>query len=144
MFFRVLDQFAAPPRPTRRQMGSPSLFLSLPEGRFSDRFLLLFRILRNCAILRKLSSCVGESSVLCFQVAPNAPLSPLEPLPKITPILEAHECVGGGTPRENLSGRGEPLVVSKMLIRTGTRIRPKRTAPRRCLGTRLGAVGKML
>ena len=37
--------------PTRRQMGSQSRFFPLPGGRFSDHFLVLFRIFRNSAIL---------------------------------------------------------------------------------------------
>ena len=36
--------------PTRRQMGSQSRFSPLPGGRFSDNFLILFRIFRISAI----------------------------------------------------------------------------------------------
>ena len=49
---------------------------------------------------------------------------------------------GWGTPRENLSGLGVPPLVSKMLIGTGTALRPKRTTPAGGLGAKLGAVGK--
>ena len=50
----------------------------------------------------------------------------------------------GGVLREILSGLVSPPLVAKMLIGTGTRLRPKGTTPRRCLGTKLGAVGKGL
>ena len=77
------------------------------------------------------------------QAAPNVTFSPLEPLPKIRSILEAHHrWGGGGTPWENLSGLGVPPLVSKMLIGTGTALRPKRTTLARGLGAKLGAVGK--
>ena len=52
-------------------------------------------------------------------------------------------CLGGrGTPRENLSGLAGPPLVSKMLIGTGTAMRPKRTTPAGGLGAKLEAVGK--
>ena len=76
------------------------------------------------------------------QAPPNVTFSSLEPLPKIRPILEAHEWGGGGTPREILSGLAGPPLVSKMLVGTGTALRPKRTTPARGLGARLEAVGK--
>ena len=76
------------------------------------------------------------------QAAPNVTFSPLEPLPKIRSILEAHGWGGGGTPWENLSGLGVSPLVSKMLIGTGTALRPKRTTPAGGLGAKLEAVGK--
>ena len=48
-----------------------------------------------------------------------------------------------GVAWENLSGLGVPPLVSKMLLGTGTPLRSKRTSPPVCLGTRLGAVGKI-
>ena len=85
---------------------------------------------------------LGESSILKVQAAPNVTFSPLEPLPKIRSVLEAHRWGGGGTPRENLSGLAGPPLVSKMLIGTGTAMRPKRTTPAGGLGAKLEAVGK--
>ena len=38
-------------RPTRQQMGSPSRFFPPLWGRFSDHFLIVFRLFRNLAIL---------------------------------------------------------------------------------------------
>ena len=85
---------------------------------------------------------MGESSILKVQAAPNVIFSPLEPLPKIRPILEDHGSGGAGTPLEILSGLAGPPLVSKMLIGTGTALRPKRTTPAGGLGAKLGAVGK--
>ena len=51
---------------------------------------------------------------------------------------------GGGTPWENLSALGGPPLVSKMLIGTGTRARPKTATPARNVGVKFVAVGKTL
>ena len=61
-------------------------------------------------------------------------------LPKICEVQKAHATEGGGW--GNLSGLEGPSFVSKLLIGTGTPLRPKRTTPRRCPGTILGTVGK--
>ena len=90
----------------------------------------------------------------------NEYFTALEPLRKIEAVLSAHIARGGvewwvgwgvggwavgwGTPQENLSGLGGPPLVSKMLIGTGTRPRPKKTTPAGCLEAKLGAVGKKL
>ncbi len=82
--------------PTRRQIEPPRWFFIPPLGPFSDHFLWLFRIFRNYTILWKLSPCLGKGSILKVQAAPNVTFSPLEPLPKIRSILEAHDSGGGG------------------------------------------------
>ena len=85
---------------------------------------------------------LGESSIFKVQSPPNVTFSTVEPLPKISSILEAHGWGGGGTPRENLSGLAGPPLVSKILIGTGTAMRLKRTTPAGGLGAKLEAVGK--
>ena len=85
---------------------------------------------------------LGESSFFKVQSPPNVTFSTVEPLPKISSILEAYKWGGGGTPRENLSGLAVPPLVSKMLIGIDTAMRPKRTTPAGGLGTKLEAVGK--
>ena len=131
----------APGPATYDQRGSPSRFSPLPLGPFSDNFLSFLHVFMDQRILWKLSPRPGESSILQVQAAPNVTFSPLEPLPKIKRILEAHEW-GRGDPPEKLERTRGPSSCRQNAYRDRHPLRPKRTTPRRCLGTRLGTVGK--
>ena len=67
--------------------------------------------------------------------------SHLEPLPKIGTNLEAHDW-GGGDPVGNFERTRGATSCRQNAYRDRHRLRPKRTTPRRCLGTSFGTVAK--
>ena len=126
--------------PTRKQMRSPGGCFPLPRGSLFGTYFVTFHSFRNYTILSELSSRLGESSILRVRGPSKCIFFSLgPPLRKLSVPGGSWQ---GGHPLEKLERTSGPASCRQSAYRDRHPLRPKRSNPRRCLGTRFGTVGK--